>query len=83
MKRVLSAIPPSPAGASALAKSEATWVMNVGISASRSGTAPEIPVVAPMYVTPAIATMGTNQAQSASATWRAISGTSPNCGIRK
>ena len=50
MKRVLSAMPPRPAGASLLAKADATWARNVGIDGRRWFTDPMTASVAPTKV---------------------------------
>ena len=46
MKRTFMAMPPRPAGATLLAKEEATWAAPVGPMGSRFGTEPSVDIVA-------------------------------------
>ena len=79
-KRTLSAIPPTLAGASLLANSEATWLTTSGPARTCDATAPARPAAAPMYVISAISATSGAQAQLASRIWRKIPGRSASCG---
>ena len=83
MNRVLSAMPPSPAGASLLAKEEATCANRVGPVGSRFLTEPMTARVAPTKVRAAASIVGANHHQLALPTRLMMSPTFPNCGIKK